>query len=205
MPVMGGIDATKAILEYEANNNLEHSYIVALTANALQGDREKYLDVGMDDYLSKPLEIEKLNDVLFKYFPNNLNESTSIIEKETFLPPVIKEEKIIKKDSEDVLIFHPLLINARVLNSIFKNFNLNCDIVIDENKMLDLLETKNYKYVIFEATPFLNVSCLISGIIRDAGAEPLAIIYNKSDDIDFCCNIIDSNVTRDILIKELNL
>ncbi|RTZ89947.1 MAG: hybrid sensor histidine kinase/response regulator, partial [Planctomycetota bacterium] len=43
MPVMGGIEATKAILEYEEAEGVPHIPIVALTANALQGDREKYL------------------------------------------------------------------------------------------------------------------------------------------------------------------
>jgi CheY-like chemotaxis protein len=48
---LGGIEATQAIIEFEKENNLTHIPIVALTANALQGDREKYLDAGMDDYI----------------------------------------------------------------------------------------------------------------------------------------------------------
>ncbi len=64
MPVMGGIDATRAILEFEQNEGLAHVPIVALTANALQGDREKYLKVGMDDYVSKPIKIEQIRQVI---------------------------------------------------------------------------------------------------------------------------------------------
>ena len=67
MPVMGGIDATKAILQLEEEEGLHHIPIVALTANALQGDREKYLRVGMDDYISKPIQIEQIRHIIQTY------------------------------------------------------------------------------------------------------------------------------------------
>jgi CheY-like chemotaxis protein len=56
MPEMDGIEATTKIREHLAENR---PWIIALTANALQGDRERYLGVGMDDYISKPIRFEK--------------------------------------------------------------------------------------------------------------------------------------------------
>jgi len=67
MPHKNGIEATKDILAYEQENNLIHTPIVALTANALQGDKEKLLNSGMDEYLSKPLNKEHLLTILNKY------------------------------------------------------------------------------------------------------------------------------------------
>ena len=64
MPVMGGVEATEKILELEAEKRVRHVTIIALTANALEGDKEKYLAKGMDAYLSKPLKIEELERVL---------------------------------------------------------------------------------------------------------------------------------------------
>ncbi|MEA3513661.1 MAG: ATP-binding protein [Campylobacterota bacterium] len=64
MPNMNGIEATKHILEYEKSNNLKHTPIIALTANALKGDREKFLKAGMDEYLTKPLNKLKLNNLI---------------------------------------------------------------------------------------------------------------------------------------------
>ena len=64
MPNMNGIEATKKILEFEQINNLTHTPIVALTANALKGDRERFLNAGMDEYLTKPLDKDKLSEVL---------------------------------------------------------------------------------------------------------------------------------------------
>ncbi len=59
MPIMNGIVTTRKIREIEASTNT-HTPIVAITANALQGDREECISVGMDDYLSKPFQIEVL-------------------------------------------------------------------------------------------------------------------------------------------------
>jgi len=67
MPIMGGIEATKKISDFEIKENKKHIPIIALTANALQGDREKYIDAGMDDYISKPMQIEELKKVLDKF------------------------------------------------------------------------------------------------------------------------------------------
>lgn len=59
MPEMNGVEATKKIRAFEAKTKV-HTPILALTANALKGDRERYIDAGMDDYLSKPFEEDEL-------------------------------------------------------------------------------------------------------------------------------------------------
>ncbi len=67
MPVMSGVESTKMILEYEEKKSLEHIPIIALTANALAGDREKYMNEGMDDYTTKPLQIDKIKVLIEQY------------------------------------------------------------------------------------------------------------------------------------------
>lgn len=74
MPVMGGMESTGKILGYERKNAKEHIPIVALTANALSGDREKYIGAGMDAYLSKPIELGALNDLLIDHFEDRIVE-----------------------------------------------------------------------------------------------------------------------------------
>jgi CheY-like chemotaxis protein len=63
MPEMGGIEATRAIREREASAG-RHTRIVALTAHAMAGDRERYLEAGMDGYLSKPIDPSALFDAV---------------------------------------------------------------------------------------------------------------------------------------------
>ncbi len=55
MPVLDGVEATQEILDFEEDFNQAHTPIIALTANALKGDRERFLAAGMDEYTTKPL------------------------------------------------------------------------------------------------------------------------------------------------------
>lgn len=65
MPVMDGLEATRRIRELE--HGKRHTPIVALTANAMMGQLERCLEAGMDDYLTKPLDISRLQDVLDRF------------------------------------------------------------------------------------------------------------------------------------------
>jgi len=64
MPNMNGLEATKEIITYENKNNLAHTPIIALTGNAVDGDRERLMAVGMDEYLNKPIDKEKLYKII---------------------------------------------------------------------------------------------------------------------------------------------
>jgi CheY-like chemotaxis protein len=55
MPVMGGVEATRLIRAHETGHDLPKVHIMAMTANAMEGDRDECLKAGMDDYLSKPI------------------------------------------------------------------------------------------------------------------------------------------------------
>ena len=67
MPVMDGYKATRSIREWESQLDLESIPIIALTANALVGDKEKCLRAGMDDYLPKPVKQHVLQKVVAKW------------------------------------------------------------------------------------------------------------------------------------------
>jgi len=65
MPKKNGFEATAHIREHEASDL--HTPIIAMTANAMKGDREKCIDAGMDDYLSKPVNIDNLKTTLERW------------------------------------------------------------------------------------------------------------------------------------------
>jgi CheY-like chemotaxis protein len=66
MPEFDGFDATRAIREAEANTG-RHTPIIALTALAMDGDKERCLSAGMDDYISKPYNLQTLKETLSKW------------------------------------------------------------------------------------------------------------------------------------------
>ncbi len=72
MPVMGGLEATARIRSLEDGNR--HVPIVAMTANAMTGDREACLEAGMDEYLTKPIDRAKLEALLRRYLGNKNQE-----------------------------------------------------------------------------------------------------------------------------------
>lgn len=99
MPVMDGIQTMHAVRELE-NNPSSDIPIIALTANAVVGAREFYLKEGFEDYLTKPIEPDKLEDMMIKYLPKELvylSGNTSESEDED------TEEDSIRMDEESLI------------------------------------------------------------------------------------------------------
>ncbi len=64
MPVMDGYEATSKIRDYEKQRGLIKSTpIIAITANTLDNDRDKCLSIGMDEFMPKPFDINRLNEI----------------------------------------------------------------------------------------------------------------------------------------------
>lgn len=89
MPVMDGFEATRCIREREASGTSDskldtrpHIPIVAVTANAMQGDRERCLATGMDDYLAKPIKLDELRSALTRW-ASALPDHTVTVQQKT--------------------------------------------------------------------------------------------------------------------------
>ena len=106
MPVMDGLAATEAILRQEKEEQRAHIPIIALTANTLKGDKERYEQMGMDGYLSKPVDFKELK----LYFENLLNvEHEGVIVSEPLSIPT--KESIALKMGLDILTVEMILDN----------------------------------------------------------------------------------------------
>ncbi|MFK7921655.1 MAG: response regulator [Bacteroidia bacterium] len=69
MPEMDGLQTTEAIYKEFGPGRENRPLIIAMTANAMKGDRERCLEAGMDDYISKPIQLKSIKDALCKWFP----------------------------------------------------------------------------------------------------------------------------------------
>lgn len=111
MPVMDGVEATKQIKQYELENNLPHIPIVAITANALKGDRERFMSQGLDEYCTKPIKKDALAKMLEMFVPDKKTSDGGIktikktikklvpktFIKTTKVPKTVIKQRVIKK------------------------------------------------------------------------------------------------------------
>jgi two-component system, sensor histidine kinase and response regulator len=84
MPEMDGFEATAALREREKETGI-HLPVIALTAHALKGDRERCLDAGMDGYLTKPIRAQELDTILESYIPGKPGQAVQKTEPEVQL------------------------------------------------------------------------------------------------------------------------
>ena len=77
MPEMDGVTATRAIRAREAQTSAFRVPIIAMTANALQEDRDRCMEAGMDDHLAKPVEFEKVRRLLQLWLSRSPTETHS--------------------------------------------------------------------------------------------------------------------------------
>ncbi len=136
MPVMDGETAVRAIRKMDEFASLP---IIALTANAIKGDREKYLAAGMSDYITKPIDEEELMKVISNHIPSDLTTVVKTIQQQKtehneypgFDSDTIK--KIYSKKPEQFKRIH------KEFTSTYQNIYLDIKSLYQENSKKELL------------------------------------------------------------------
>jgi len=110
MPVMDGIEATHKILEYEEKEHVPHIPIIAITANALKGDRERFMKEGLDEYITKPIKKENIISILNIFMHDKIDYS----DQENIVKPAIPSESSVVLEPEivppsDVVLEEPII------------------------------------------------------------------------------------------------
>lgn len=154
MPVMDGTQATRHIRDKEAaEGGKRHQPIVAMTANAMKDDREKYLSVGMDGYISKPITLDALSAVInhtVKTFNIHSRADTTNTEAESAHLASSKEDRSLQGSTPEKITPHYL--DDELTNVAFSgNDNLlkmSMEIYIRDSKKLlegirDAIQTAN--------------------------------------------------------------
>ena len=153
MPILNGITATNKIVEFEKNNSLKHTPIVAITANALKGDKEKFLNEGLDNYISKPIKERDLINILEKYDINycqmrNLSTPKTNHNQPSKIKQVINHSK--NKNEQNILIFKKSKVETKIFEKVI---NKLYDRVVTANSIeefYDQLNNNNFKVIMVD-------------------------------------------------------
>jgi signal transduction histidine kinase/CheY-like chemotaxis protein/HPt (histidine-containing phosphotransfer) domain-containing protein len=132
MPVMGGYEATKIIRELNFDLNDPQIPIIAMTANAMSGTKEKCIKVGMNDYIKKPVELDELLDVVQYWLNYDENSNKDSIQISN--PTLTQEPKAILDKFDSSILLKRIGQNKEVLKMILTGF------LSDIPKQIDILK-----------------------------------------------------------------
>ncbi|MEH2052220.1 PAS domain S-box protein [Nostoc sp.] len=116
MPEMDGLEATRRICQEWGVGF--RPYIIAITANAVRGDRQICLAAGMDDYISKPIQLPELAQALSKCPPQRSSEFTSIVKQEKVTYPELQPSPNILQSGQNQRLKSTNNIDAKILQSL---------------------------------------------------------------------------------------
>lgn len=180
MPILDGVSATKAIHLLQKESNYYAVPIIALTANSIAGDKEKYMLEGMDDYLSKPIEFEKLVALLKKFL--NIKESPQTLLSSSNIAKALGVP-------DDVAV---------ILIESFKE-----EILKDLEELKQAIESKDEKTIVHKAH-YIKNSCL-NMCLKDAVVLLQNIEHNaqqSTDELIDVYNQLHLNITKQCNLEQ---
>ncbi|MDD5373739.1 MAG: ATP-binding protein [Sulfurimonas sp.] len=214
MPFLDGVEATAEILEWEEDYNKPHIPIVALTANALKGDRERFLAAGLDEYTTKPLVRSEIIAVLNQFLADHIVEmddapevfQEALVEK---LDESIKKEKL-PEYRADILIAKKSAFETKLYTKIIEGIDgLTYEVASSLIDFQELIDNYSYKVVLFDKEySNLDVAQIASCIRKLSASNGLSSHVVLIDDsmqkdsfkyAESVDEIIDNKVNKDLL------
>jgi CheY-like chemotaxis protein len=151
MPIMDGVTATKEILAYEKEQGHEHTPIIAVTANALKGDKERFLNDGLDDYIAKPAKQNDIQRILEKYditiqTEHNKEEILTNQTATIISDPLAQSQKEIK----NILIFKKSKVETKIFEKVLSKDYDDIQTVEDVETFFENLRNNIYRVVMVD-------------------------------------------------------
>lgn len=222
MPFLDGVEATAEILEWEKDYNQPHTPIVALTANALKGDREKFLAAGLDEYTTKPLVRTEIISVLNNFLADHIVEANDAPKIETHdTEHMSAEDVLVEKLSEaqehttpeyraDILIAKKSAFETRLYTKVIEAMDgLTYEIASSLIDFQELINNYSYKVVLFDKEySDLDVAEIASSIRKLSASNKLethivlvddSMQKDASSQKEHVDEIINNVVNRDLL------
>ena len=162
MPIMNGVATTKEIIKHEKLNNLTHTPIVAVTTNSLKGDRETYLEEGMDEYLAKPITAQKFIFIIKQFYST--------------------EFETINAASKDkmILLYRQTPTEAKIMANMLADLGYGVEIAKNRVEFLDLFNAKNHDALILDRTINDSFESMLMDKINEQKIETLLFIDEES-------------------------
>jgi CheY-like chemotaxis protein len=150
MPVLDGLEATQEILDFEEDYDQHHIPIIALTANALKGDRERFMAAGMDEYTTKPLVRSDIISLLNNFLSHKIID-LNIIPKsaDELVGYNDTNESNASNDREEIIQIKPLDEEVLVENTLMDDELEIASIANEENEV----ESHNDETLVVESVP----------------------------------------------------
>ncbi|MDF1737974.1 MAG: response regulator [Verrucomicrobiales bacterium] len=123
MPEMDGFEATSAIRQFESVSGTPRIPIIAMTANAMKGDREQCIEAGMDNYVSKPVRSEQLFEVLEHFAAKAGNANDTPVEPNSAEVEPEDEAKEVEEAPFDAGEFHSMIGDPGVMKQLIAVFS----------------------------------------------------------------------------------
>ena len=188
MPILGGMEATQEIIKWEKETHHKHTPIIALTANALIGDREKYMAIGMDDYLSKPIDLGKLNGMFAKYY----TKETPHIETKEVNVQIIDDNKpketILEEIRPLVLIYSTNPLIYKIHKSSLEKEGYSVGFADTFTLLEEKIENQGYKYICIDSPEITEGFAGVIDVLLELTLTPL-IYKNKQNNSSLPQNI----------------
>jgi len=160
MPVLDGMEATQEILDYEEDENVPHIPIIALTANALKGDRERFMDAGMDEYTTKPLVRAELTSLLNHFLSDKIIDISEVKaaekakaladenpteEKSEAEAPVAEEKKTL-----DIILTKKSPIETKLFSMLLEELKFDYETSKSFDDLIKDLKAKNPRVILID-------------------------------------------------------
>ncbi len=155
MPVMDGVIATQEIIKYEEENNLPHIPIVAITANALKGDRERFMREGLDEYITKPIKKDNILSILNMFIPSKIIQGEEV-KKEVKVENrdnLFQNTPIIEETEEyegEILLFKKSKLENKIFASVISKLHDSIDIANNKEEFENKISTNFYKIILLD-------------------------------------------------------
>jgi len=151
MPYLDGVEATAEILEYEEDFNQAHVPIIALTANALKGDRQRFMQAGLDEYTTKPLVRSEIISLLNHFLADFIvEEELSTPQKSNITQEEIEEVDKKQEYKADILLAKKSLFESKLYIQLLKSLGYTYELAHTVDELKDLTTQNSYKLILFD-------------------------------------------------------